>query len=418
MFSPARTAEEAKRISVSSLFSEWLFALELAAPPDAETLLVEDWPTEKQTASAVEAAGLVQTYGAEAAIVAEHHGIDSGILHDFLSSLDRRSLDAMYRFAQRLDAKEWAEYLASAKSRRAGQLLELADGFARLRLAGGDDDSANVELSALFAQAARAYCELGKQGIAGFHDLTPSVLKWDVNGAPFDERDSTCRVLLEHAWMDLWLNIMTITAQQEATALPSADRIAGMEYIQDHFDSESGQSLGRHMYDAKRWRQAAEDAAQVCRVLAKRTEVPGAFSPTESRSFPTDIRLDPRTRRIGALAAAERTPASPASDDSPSLPAHVTKQISTAQPLKEQDDERLPPGLRPKHKAVLRAMQGFQWEELVSLETIAETAGYSERTVGDVVKWLIDRGYAERETRGSGARLTTPGRRLAAKFAD
>jgi predicted transcriptional regulator len=70
-------------------------------------------------------------------------------------------------------------------------------------------------------------------------------------------------------------------------------------------------------------------------------------------------------------------------------------------------------------QSMLRAMARFDSKDLVSAAELAKESGLSARKAGDFISDLINEGLAERP-RGErqGARLTIPGRREAARFAD
>jgi hypothetical protein len=91
--------------------------------------------------------------------------------------------------------------------------------------------------------------------------------------------------------------------------------------------------------------------------------------------------------------------------------------------LPAEAHESAGPALTPNQARVLQTMNMFEAEPLVSAAAIAAEMQkqwrLSERTIGPIVRKLIDLGLAERpEGERSGARLTMKGRRLASKIAD
>jgi len=86
-------------------------------------------------------------------------------------------------------------------------------------------------------------------------------------------------------------------------------------------------------------------------------------------------------------------------------------------------DAELPPSLSENQITILRTMAEFDPARLLSTSRIEETISperrISERTIGDVLRRLIELGYAERpEGERRGARLTIRGRRILRKIAD
>ena len=87
------------------------------------------------------------------------------------------------------------------------------------------------------------------------------------------------------------------------------------------------------------------------------------------------------------------------------------------------DDEAPIPAVTVNEQRVLRTMDRFDPSRLLSTAMIAEemapAARLADRTIGPIVRRLIELGLAERpEGDRNGARLTRRGRRLASKIAD
>ena len=87
------------------------------------------------------------------------------------------------------------------------------------------------------------------------------------------------------------------------------------------------------------------------------------------------------------------------------------------------DSDEAPPALTPNQALVIGTMARFDGSRLLSAATIEAKVDpsqpLSDRTIGPIVRRLIELGLAERpEGKRSGARLTTKGRRLASKIAD
>ncbi len=100
------------------------------------------------------------------------------------------------------------------------------------------------------------------------------------------------------------------------------------------------------------------------------------------------------------------------------------KQPAHGEPttLPDGEEESAPPALTASQSLVLQTMALFDASRLVSADAIAAEMNaakrLSARSIGPIVRKLIELGFAERpEGNRSGARLTIAGRRLASKFA-